>query len=97
MEMAKDNPGKKPDFYGSVTMGERGQVSIPAEARREMKITDGTKLLVFSGPHKKALLLVKIESVTEFISSLTELLAGFEDIIRSAENEDVSARKERKH
>ncbi len=93
--MTRNNPCKKPDFYGSVTMGERGQVSIPAEARREMEITDGTKLLVFGGPHKKALLLLKIESVTEFIDSLTGLLADFEEIIRSAEAEETSDDKEK--
>ncbi len=36
-------------FYGSTTVGERGQVVIPAEARRDLNISQGTKLLVFSG------------------------------------------------
>ena len=36
-----------PRFYGSVTVGERGQVAIPAEARREQDINPGGKLLAF--------------------------------------------------
>jgi len=37
--------GKK--FYGSVTVSERGQIVIPAEARQDFGIKPGDKLLVF--------------------------------------------------
>ncbi len=37
--------GKK--FYGSVTVSQRGQIVIPAEARRDFDIDAGDKLLVF--------------------------------------------------
>ena len=37
--------GKK--FYGSVTVSERGQIVIPADARRDFDIKTGDKLLVF--------------------------------------------------
>jgi AbrB family looped-hinge helix DNA binding protein len=37
--------GKK--FYGSVTVSERGQVVIPADARKDFDIKTGDKLLVF--------------------------------------------------
>ncbi len=37
--------GKK--FYGSVTVSQRGQIVIPAEARRDFGIDAGDKLLVF--------------------------------------------------
>jgi AbrB family looped-hinge helix DNA binding protein len=33
-------------FYGSVTVSERGQIVIPAEARRDFNIRAGDKLLV---------------------------------------------------
>ena len=33
-------------FYGSVTVGERGQVVIPAQARRDHEIAPGQKLIV---------------------------------------------------
>ena len=36
--------GKK--FYGSVTVSERGQIVIPAEARRDFNIQVGDKILV---------------------------------------------------
>ena len=34
-------------FYGSVTVGERGQMVIPAQARKDFAIKPGDKLLVF--------------------------------------------------
>jgi AbrB family looped-hinge helix DNA binding protein len=37
--------GKK--FYGSVTVSERGQIVIPADARKDFGIKTGDKLLVF--------------------------------------------------
>ena len=40
-----------PRFWGSATVGERGQVVIPADARQELDIKPGDKLLIFSGMH----------------------------------------------
>ncbi|MBP7887082.1 MAG: AbrB/MazE/SpoVT family DNA-binding domain-containing protein [Candidatus Marinimicrobia bacterium] len=37
--------GKK--FYGSITVSERGQIVIPADARKDFIIKTGDKLLVF--------------------------------------------------
>jgi len=42
--------GKK--FYGSVTVSERGQVVIPAEAREDFNIKTGDKLLVLADLEK---------------------------------------------
>ncbi len=42
----KQPAGKK--FYGSVTVGERGQIVIPIEGRKDFNIRPGDKLLVFA-------------------------------------------------
>lgn len=47
-------------FYGAVTVSERGQVVIPAAARRDLGIAAGDKLLVLADP-KEGLALVKID------------------------------------
>ena len=78
-----DNFSKVPKFYGSVTVGERGQVAIPAEARRDLEITPTTKLLAFGGPEKRAIILIKAESMTEFIANITSMLANFEQMLKS--------------
>lgn len=43
-------------FYGAVTVGERGQVVIPAQARRDHGIMPGDKLIVLGSPDGLALL-----------------------------------------
>lgn len=68
-----------PIFYGSTTVGERGQVVIPAEARRDMDISPSTKLLVMGGPHKNLLILAKAEYMTAFMTKITEMLNQFKE------------------
>ncbi len=80
-------PEKMPKFYGSGTVGERGQVVIPAEARRDLAIEPGTKLLVFSGPEKRGLMFVKAEAMTEFIAQATAMLSQVEQALGSNTSE----------
>ena len=67
-----------PKFYGSATVGERGQIAIPAEARREMMIEAGAKLLVFGTPNRQVLLLLNAEFASELLSSVADVLSRFE-------------------
>lgn len=62
--------GKK--FYGSVTVSERGQIVIPAEARRDFGIEVGDKLLVFSDL-KKGIALAKASVITSMIAEVLEM------------------------
>jgi AbrB family looped-hinge helix DNA binding protein len=80
----KDNNHK---FYGSTTVGERGQVVIPAEARRDLNITQGTKLLVFSGHGGDDLVFTRAESMAEFINKAKEMMTQMEGIINKKEDE----------
>ena len=72
-----------PKLYGAVTVGERGQVAIPAEARRDLEIKPNTKLLVFSGPNEDALMFVKADSVTEFIARATAHISYLEQMLKT--------------
>jgi AbrB family looped-hinge helix DNA binding protein len=71
-----------PKFYGATTIGERGQMVIPAEARKDFNITPASKLLVFGSQGHGGLMIVKAEDVTEFISAATEMLRSFEDVLK---------------
>jgi AbrB family looped-hinge helix DNA binding protein len=51
-------------FYGAVTVGERGQVVIPAEARRMMGVVAGDKLLVLGHPHGDGVILATIDALS---------------------------------
>jgi len=74
---------RAPKFYGSTTVGERGQVVIPAEARKEFQIISTTKLLVFGNKRGGALMLMKAESVTKFLSKAMSMLTRVEEELKT--------------
>lgn len=59
-------------FYGSVTVGERGQIAIPARARREHDIQAGQKLLVLGSP--EGIALMSVDRLFEVLERSGELL-----------------------
>ncbi len=66
-------------FYGAATVGERGQVVIPAHARADLGIKPGDKLLIMKHPFHDGLMMSKIEA-------LQGLLDEFRDSIERAKN-----------
>ncbi len=58
-------------FYGSVTVGERGQIVIPKEAREAFHIQPGERLILVGHP-KKGLMLAKADELREFAKKLLE-------------------------
>lgn len=60
--MTKSPKGKR--FYGAVTVSERGQIVIPASARRDFDIQIGDKLLVL-GDLDQGLALIKASTLLE--------------------------------
>jgi len=64
-------------FYDVVTVGERGQVVIPAKARKQLGIGAGAKLLAFEGPFGSAIVLMK----TEGVSRLAEKISKYVQIL----------------
>ena len=56
-------------FFGAVTVGERGQIVIPQEARRIFKISAGDKILIL-GDEERGLAIVHQRDVINFVSEL---------------------------
>lgn len=65
-------------FYGAVTVGERGQVVIPAGARKMFQIEPGDKLLIMGDPGKRGLMLCKLDTIREFMTIFQESIARAE-------------------
>ena len=61
---------KQAHFYGTVKVGERGQVVIPADARKDLNIKQGDLLLVMSGKDQKGIAMVKADVMREFAQKL---------------------------
>jgi AbrB family looped-hinge helix DNA binding protein len=81
-----------PKFYGATTVGERGQVVIPAKARRDFEITPATKLLVFGSEGHGGLMLTKSETFSDFIAMATEKLARFEEVLKTDAGSDKGSK-----
>lgn len=60
------NPELQEKMYGTTAVGARGQIVIPAEARKDLNIKPGDRLLVMS-KFNKALGLVKAEDLEGLI------------------------------
>ena len=58
-------------FFGSVKVGERGQIVIPIDARKIFNINPGDKLLVL-GDEKKGIALVKASLLKNLAVKLFE-------------------------
>lgn len=55
----------KVKIWGSATVGSKGQVVIPAEARDTLEIKEGDKLIVIGNPARKGIAFVKAEVVED--------------------------------
>jgi AbrB family looped-hinge helix DNA binding protein len=58
-------------FYGSVKVGERGQIVIPKKARDEYDIKPGDSLVVF-GDNQKVFKIMKADMMRDFALKVLE-------------------------
>lgn len=57
-------------LYGTATVGTKGQVVIPADAREEIGIKTGDRLYVIGSPESKVVGFIKEEQLEVFIAKL---------------------------
>lgn len=77
----ENNQKSQKRFYGTAGLGEKGQIVIPNEARKDMKLKKGDRLLVF-GMGEDALAVMKLSQVEKIASHLSEKLKMFGEIIK---------------
>ena len=75
-------------FYGSVTVSKRGQIVIPSQARRDLSIEVGEKLLVVSGP-SGGIILVRADVVAQVLGQWAGLIRRIEEEGLSEASEGV--------
>jgi len=61
-------------FYGVATVGERGQVVIPSDARKDLKLGTGDKMLVMKGAVGDALVFVKANEMGKFLGKMSDMI-----------------------
>jgi AbrB family looped-hinge helix DNA binding protein len=75
--VAKYNRIHKGDrLYGTTTVGERGQIVIPAEARKDFGLKPGDQVLAIGNKVGKVLTFIKADNVGEFVNMVLDHLSG---------------------
>jgi len=64
------HPNMNMTFFGSSTIGEKGQVVIPVEGRQKLDLKPGDKLIFMGDLDKGVLLVAKAEVFEEHMSNL---------------------------
>jgi AbrB family looped-hinge helix DNA binding protein len=73
-------PDEEALCYGTATIGERGQLVIPRDARKALGLKPGEKLIIF-GNHNKMLALVKTDQVSRIVQDFNSALGNLHDIL----------------
>ncbi|MDD2927705.1 MAG: AbrB/MazE/SpoVT family DNA-binding domain-containing protein [Candidatus Omnitrophica bacterium] len=70
-------------FYGKVPVGTKGQIVIPAEARKAMDIKPGDNVIIISGPphYERILSLVPENEFNKFLKFFEEHVADLKEAV----------------
>jgi AbrB family looped-hinge helix DNA binding protein len=64
-------PKNASGFLGSATVGSKGQIVIPADARTSMKVKEGDKVVVLRGPREGSILVFRVDSFDKLLEKAT--------------------------
>lgn len=85
--MAKRLPFPEKKLYGTATVGTKGQVVIPCEAREELGIKPGDRLYVVDAMHGSGVVLLKEETIESVLQRMTAQLESFRAIKEETDKE----------
>lgn len=73
-------PGHRKKLYGTATVGTKGQIVIPADARKEMGIEEGDRLYVIGSVEGSFLALLKEDALQEMLQVMSEQIESFRSV-----------------
>lgn len=72
-------------LYGTATIGSKGQIVIPSDAREALGLETGDKLYIAGSPSKKVLFCLKEDQLREMIERLTGEVEKANELITSVD------------
>jgi AbrB family looped-hinge helix DNA binding protein len=69
-------------LYGSTTIGSKGQVVIPAEAREELGLNDGQRVVVLRSPRGEGVVIMRAEAVEGMLTEIQDQMGKMSDSIK---------------
>ena len=67
---------EKTRFYGTAVVGAKGQVVIPANARKDFGYASGTQLIVFGNTMSKMMVIGKTDRLEALFAHMMKQLSG---------------------
>jgi AbrB family looped-hinge helix DNA binding protein len=74
-------------FYGAATIGTKGQIVIPVEARESKGLKEGDKVIVINAPFGEGLLILKTEIFEKMIGDMQSKLSVVTESIKKHKDE----------
>jgi AbrB family looped-hinge helix DNA binding protein len=78
-------PDKK--LYGTATVGTKGQIVIPSDAREELAIKPGDRLYVMNAMHGAGVVLLKEEMLESFVEEIMAQVEVFRTLKQEKDKE----------
>lgn len=69
-------------LYGTATVGTKGQVVIPADARKALGIEEGDRLYVVGSEAGKFVGFIKEDQLRVMVNKLTSSIESYKDILK---------------
>jgi bifunctional DNA-binding transcriptional regulator/antitoxin component of YhaV-PrlF toxin-antitoxin module len=82
--------------FGTAVLGPRGQLVIPVEARKEIGIDTGDKLLVFGHFGGRGLIFIKAEAAEELLNIMSSRLDEVAKLVRESKTAGAGIKGEDK-
>jgi bifunctional DNA-binding transcriptional regulator/antitoxin component of YhaV-PrlF toxin-antitoxin module len=82
--------------FGTAMLGPRGQLVIPVEARKELGIDTGNKLLVFGHFGGRGLIFIKAEAAEELLNIMSSRLDEVTKLVKESKNAGAGIKGEGK-
>lgn len=68
----------KGKVYGAATVGERGQLVIPSELRKDLGIKAGDRLMIFAKVDRRMISMMSEKDFSEFLHKASKIISKLE-------------------
>jgi AbrB family looped-hinge helix DNA binding protein len=63
-----------PKILGTATLNEKGQLVIPKEARDNLELKPGSRMVIMTSPYRPALVIMKSEEVEVILKDISDAI-----------------------
>ena len=72
----------KGKVYGAATVGERGQLVIPADLRKDLSIKAGDRLMIFAKIDRKMISMMREKDFSDFLQKASKIISKLESKVK---------------